>query len=122
MQDEARFEAKIEALCERDARYKPEAYSFVLAALSYTLARTGEIRHISGQELLDGLRELGIESYGPMAKEVLNHWGILGCRDVGHVVFNLVEEGLLSKTESDSLEDFENGFDFEEEFITKYRW
>ncbi len=122
MDEKARFEARIETLCERDSRYKAQAYSFVMAALSYTLARTGEVRHVTGQELLAGLKELAADSYGPMAKEVLNHWGIVECRDVGNIVFNLVGEGLMSKTESDDLEDFEDGFDFEEEFVTNYKW
>ena len=113
---------RIQALCERDGRYKPEAYTFTMAAVSYSIARIGEPRHISGRELLAGLKELTIESYGPMAKEVLNYWGIRDCRDVGHVVFSLVDEGLLSKTDSDSIEDFDEGFDFEEEFVTNYRW
>lgn len=122
MDEEILFEEKIQSLCERDGRYKPEAYSFVMTALSYTLSRLGEVRHITGQELLEGVKELSLESYGPMAKEVLNHWGLHECVDVGHVVFNLVNEGLLSKTETDSLTDFEEGFDFEEEFITRYKW
>lgn len=120
--DEALIDERIQALSDRDGRYRAEAYSFVLAALSYTIGRAGEVRHVSGQELLEGLKELSMESYGPMAKEVLNHWGIRSSIDVGRVVFDLVNEGLLSKTDSDSIEDFENGFDFEEEFITKYRW
>ncbi len=120
--EEEEFEAKIQEVCERDTRYKPEAYSFVMAALSHMLERVGEVRHISGQELLEGLRSLSVDCYGPMAKEVLNHWGINECRDVGHVVFNLVDEGILSKTETDCIEDFEDGFDFEDEFVTKYRW
>ncbi len=120
--DEALIDERIQALSDRDGRYKAEAYSFVLAALSYTIGRVGEVRHVSGQELLEGLKELSMESYGPMAKEVLNHWGIRSSTDVGRVVFDLVNEGLLSKTDSDSVDDFKDGFDFEEEFITKYRW
>lgn len=120
--EEILLEEKIEALCERDSRYKPEAYNFVLAALTYTLTRVGEVRHVTGRELLEGLRELCLESFGPMSKEVLNHWGVRECSDVGHVVFNLVDEGLLRKTETDSLKDFEDGFDFEEEFINNYEW
>jgi uncharacterized repeat protein (TIGR04138 family) len=122
MDEEIRFEEKIQALYERDGRYKPEAYNFVMAALTYTLTRLGEVRHITGGELLEGLKDLSLESFGPMAKEVLNHWGVHECTDVGRVVFNLVDEGLLRKTENDSLKDFEDGFDFEEEFITKYEW
>jgi uncharacterized repeat protein (TIGR04138 family) len=121
-QEDITLEDKIYALCERDDRYKPEAYNFVMAALTYTLTRLGEVRHVTGRELLEGLKELSIDSFGPMAKEVLNHWGVHECSDVGHVVFNLVDEGLLRKTDTDSIKDFEDGFDFEEEFITNYEW
>ena len=34
------------------------------------------------------------------------------CRDFGEIVFNLVEHGILGRTENDSLEDFENGYEF----------
>ena len=122
MNEESLFEEKIQDLCTRDPRYKPEAYSFVMNSLTYTLARLGEVRPVTGQELLGGLKVRVLESFGPMAREVLNHWGIHRCIDVGHVVFNLVNEELMRKTEADSLADFEEGFDFEEEFVTKYRW
>jgi uncharacterized repeat protein (TIGR04138 family) len=122
MTNEIQFDEKIEVLCDRDPRYKPEAYGFVLAALSHTLSRLGEVRHVSGQELLIGVRELGLEMYGPMAKEVFNYWGLHSCTDFGSIVFNLVDEGLLGKTDEDRIEDFENGFDFEEEFVAKFQW
>jgi len=122
MDEEAFFEAKVQDICETDTRYKPEAYAFVMKALTFTLARLGEVRHVTGQELLEGLKELAKESFGPMAKDVLNHWGVRECADVGHIVFNLVDAGIMRKTERDSMADFERGFDFEEEFVTKYRW
>lgn len=119
---ETAFEETIEALCCKDARFKPEAYSFVMTALSYTLSRLGEVRHVTGRELLEGVRELALECFGPMAKDVFNHWGVHTCKDFGSVVFNLVEMRLLSKTEDDTLEDFEDGFDFEAEFVAKFQW
>jgi uncharacterized repeat protein (TIGR04138 family) len=122
MTDENEFDERIEALCDKDPRFKPQAYGFVMAALSYRLSQLGEVRHVTGQELLEGVRELGLELYGPMAKEVFNHWGLHSCSDFGQIVFNLVNEELLSKTDKDRLEDFENGFDFEEEFVAKFQW
>lgn len=122
MTDNSDLEEKIEALCDRDPRFKPQAYSFVLAALTHTLSRLGEVRHVTGQELLAGVKDLGLELYGPMAKEVFNYWGLHSCTDFGEIVFNLVEEELLSKTDEDKLEDFVDGFDFEEEFVAKFQW
>jgi uncharacterized repeat protein (TIGR04138 family) len=122
MTDETRFDEKVEAICDRDPRFKPQAYGFVMAALSYTLSTLEELRHITGQELLEGIRELGLELYGPMAKEVFNYWGLYSCEDFGRIVFNLVSEGLLSKTDQDKIEDFRDGFDFEEEFVAKFQW
>ena len=51
-----------------------------------------------------------------MALTVFEEWGIHNCRDFGEIVFNMVNHGLLKKTEEDSLADFEGGYDFEEAF------
>jgi uncharacterized repeat protein (TIGR04138 family) len=36
------------------------------------------------------------------------------CEDFGEIVFNMVESGMLAKTEKDSREDFRGGYDFYE--------
>lgn len=104
----------------KDKRYKTEAYLFVLSALSYTLAKIGQKRHLTGQELLQGIKELAKERYGLMAKEVFAHWGVHRTIDFGHIVFNLVEARLLSKTDEDKIEDFKDIYDFEEVFFKDY--
>ncbi len=76
----------------------------------------GEVRHVSGQELLAGIRSYALEQFGPMAQMVLNEWGIQNCEDFGELVFNMVETNLLAKTTEDSREDFKNGYDFFEAF------
>ena len=76
----------------------------------------GKSGHISGAQLLDGLRELAIESFGKRAKGRLNSWGIFKCEDFGEVVFNLVKVGLLAKQENDSKADFQGGYDFDAAF------
>jgi uncharacterized repeat protein (TIGR04138 family) len=68
------------------------------------------------------LRQLAIERYGPLARTVLEHWGIHATKDVGSVVFALVEQGVLVKQEGDRLEDFTDVFDFEEAFELNYPW
>jgi len=105
----------------RDPRYTVEAYAFVRDGLDSTVRSLKKPRHVSGQELLEGIREFAIEEFGPMAKTVLNGWGIQQTEDVGEIVFNMVETGLLGKTDEDSREDFANGYDFDEAFRKPFK-
>lgn len=105
----------------RDPRYHREAYLFVRESLDYTqknLVRAGKegIRHVRGPELLDGIRAYGLQLYGPMTMLVFTEWGIEKCEDFGEIVFNMVEHGLLAKTDQDSREDFKGGYEFTEVF------
>ena len=109
-------------LRERNPRYSEGAYLFLLSALHYTLDGLGERRHITGRELAEGCRDLAIEQFGPMARTVLEHWGIHSTNDMGKVVFALVECGMLVKQDTDSPDDFRNVFDFEEAFERNYPW
>lgn len=74
------------------------------------------MRHVSGQELLKGIREYALGQFGPMAMTVLDDWGIHTCRDFGEIVFNMVEIGLLAKTDADTRSDFDGGYEFVEAF------
>ena len=76
----------------------------------------GKIRHVSGQELLAGIRSYALEQFGPMTLTVLNEWGVRRSEDFGELVFNMVENHLLAKTKKDSREDFKDGYDFDEAF------
>lgn len=99
-----------------DPRYKPDAYAFVMAALGYTQRKIGKRRHVSGKELLDGIREYAIDEFGVMARTVFEHWGVRSTEDFGNIVFNMVDAGLMSKTEDDSIDDFKDGYDFKDAF------
>ena len=115
------FEEVLEKVLEKDPRFHREAYLFLREGLDHaqkqiSKANKNEIRHISGQELLGGLREYALVQYGPLAQTVLNEWGIHRCEDFGELVFNMVDAGLLSKTEADSRDDFKGGYDFNEAF------
>lgn len=109
----------IEHIVKRDARYKIDAYNFVLQALNYTVSKLKKSRHVTGRELLEGIRQYVKEQFGPMARTVLEHWGINFTEDFGNIVFNLVDAKILSKTEEDSIEDFKDGYDFKEAFGEK---
>lgn len=108
------------ALRERNPRYQEAAYVFVLSALNFVLERLAEPRHITGREMAEGVRDLALERFGPMARTVLEHWGIERTADVGEIVFALVEVGVLIKQDEDSRDDFRDVFDFEEAFEHHY--
>ncbi len=115
------FDEVLEKILAIDPRYRREAYLFLREGLDHAqkqISKTNknEIRHISGQELLAGLCEFGLTQFGPMTATVLNEWGIRRCEDFGEIVFNMVEHGLLSKTENDTRDDFKGGYDFAEAF------
>ena len=76
-------------------------------------------RHITGQEFCDGIRRYAIDQYGPLARTVLEYWGIHETLDFGKIVFALVDIGLMRKTEEDSLDDFKGVYDFKTAFSTK---
>jgi len=113
-------EERMRSILARDPRYAQDAYFFVREGLEHTVCRLNAPRHVSGRELLEGLRKYALEQFGPLALRVLNEWGISECIDFGHVVFNLVEEGLLGKTEEDRLEDFSGGYEFREAFLVPF--
>lgn len=108
-------------ICERDLRYKEDAYDFVMESLSYTQKKFRRSKHVSGEELLAGIRDLLLDRFGPLTLSVLKHWGIKSTEDIGNIVFNLVENKVLSKTEEDRVESFRNGYDFREVFDSGYR-
>jgi uncharacterized repeat protein (TIGR04138 family) len=112
----------LERLAARDQRYRVEAYVFVMSSLEYTLARLGRRGHVTGAELLEGIRDLAKERFGPTVKMVFEHWGVRKTNDFGEIVFNLVGAGILGKTESDSREDFKDVYDFAEVFEKGYDW
>ncbi len=118
---ETAFMEAIKQICDNDPRYDMEAYLFVREGLDYTIRmlqkpEKGPGRHVSGQELMEGIRQYALDEFGPMALKVLNSWGIEKTDDFGEVVFNLVQSGELGKTDEDRREDFKNGYDFQEAF------
>jgi uncharacterized repeat protein (TIGR04138 family) len=115
------FEEALEKILTDDTRFQREAYVFVREGLDHTQKRVGKNRkedgkHVSGQQLLDGIREYALDQYGPMSHAVLQEWGIHCCENIGEIVFNMVKAGLLKKTDQDSPDDFKGGYDFHEAF------
>ena len=104
-----------------DPRYPLDAYLFVLEALQHSRRKFKKEKHVSGHDLLDGRKDLALARFGAMTIAVFEHWGIRQTIDFGHIVFNMVNNKILHKTDEDSLEDFRNYFDFEKVFVEDYR-
>lgn len=83
-------------------------------------ARAQRSLHVSGRELSEGLRHFALDRFGPMAKTVLNEWGIRKSDDFGEIVYNLIDYNVFSKTDTDRREDFASVFDFEEAFVKPF--
>lgn len=117
----ASFDELVERIVTGDSRYQAGAYVFLREALDFTQKRTaagsGEPeRHVSGQQLLEGIRAYAVEHYGPMALALFDEWGIRRCEDFGEIVFNLIDHQVLRKTETDTRDDFKGGYSFHAAF------
>lgn len=136
----------LEQVVERDPRYPYEAYEFIFAALAHTqklldrLPReeadedapeeagpeeeepeeAGPSHHVSGAELMHGVRDLALREFGLMARTVFRMWGINNTSDFGEIVFNLIEAGLMSKTDEDTRTDFADVYDLDEALVRDY--
>jgi uncharacterized repeat protein (TIGR04138 family) len=119
------FNPKLMAVIQQDPRYAYEAYDFIFHAIQYTqrvtgreMPREGESvqkrHHVSGPELLEGIRQLALAEFGMLAKTVFHMWGIHTTDDWGNIVFNLINGELMSKTSEDNLDDFHAVYDFNE--------
>jgi uncharacterized repeat protein (TIGR04138 family) len=112
----SKFFDLVEEICNRDKRYKPDAYEFVLQGLNFTQDKLKKQAHVTGSELAFGLRDYAIEQYGALAQRVLSHWGISQTRDFGEIVYSMIEKKLLSKSDEDYLSDFNSVYDFDSAF------
>ncbi len=120
------FDTVIGEIQKQDPRFKRGAYYFVRQGLDHTIRNLKDenpkrkTQHVSGQELLEGIREFALQQYGPMAYALLNQWGVNRCEDFGDIVFHLVEHRVLGKNEHDRPEDFSGGYDFHEAFVEPF--
>ncbi len=113
---------------KEDPRYERQAYLFVRDGLDHAVkelkkrdtARARQSRHVTGRELSLGLRDYALEQFGPLAKTVLNAWGISATSHFGDIVYNFIEYSVFSKTDTDQREDFDAVFDFDEAFVAPF--
>ncbi len=109
-------------LQQSGAPFDERAFLFVLAGLEYLQTRLPERRHVSGAEVTHACRDLALEQYGLLAREVLEHWGIRETADFGRIVYALVDVGLLVTQAGDRIEDFQEVYSFERAFEEGYVW
>jgi len=122
---EVNFDEAVDQILSKDNLFHRDAYFFMREALDFTQKligkeNQGKVRHVTGQELLDGLRQYALQQFGPMAITVFEEWGIHQSKDFGNIVFNMVEIGLLAKTDKDNRDDFQNGYDFTSAFCKPF--
>lgn len=114
------FEDRVDRCVARDTRYAREAYDLIREALDHaqSLASEGDPRrqrgHMRGPQICEGLRDLVLDRFGPLARLVMASWGITTTADVGEIVFNLIEVGVFSTDNNDAREDFHGIYDFRE--------
>ena len=120
MRHDAKFWEAVKQIREKDGRFEPDAYVFVMESLDHTLGKLGERRHVSAEELLRGMCDYAKDRFGLLAHTVLGSWGIRTGGDIGRIVYQLVDAKVLAKQETDRYEDFENDFDLKDILEEKY--
>ncbi len=122
------FNEIVGLICKEDPRYDRKAYVFLREGLDYAVKelkkkdteRAKSSLHITGAELLMGLRVYALDQYGPLAMTVLESWGLTRCIDFGDMVFNLIEYNVFSKTDQDKKEDFAEIYTFKDAFVKPF--
>ncbi|MGH8019625.1 MAG: Minf_1886 family protein [Opitutaceae bacterium] len=128
--EELDFGDVVDLIRKEDPRYEKRAYFFLRDALDHTVkqvrkteAKSGQKRgssHVTGPELLEGIREYAVTQFGPMTHLVFQQWGIGRCGDFGEMVYQLIKAGVFSKTDGDRQEDFSEVYDFGEVFVKPF--
>jgi len=113
----------LEQIAGEDGRYSAPAIRFVYEGLGYTAKNVAdEPKHVSGQTLCEGLKKLALEKWGRLAPLVLNTWGISTTRDFGEIVYLMIEHQWMSAQPNDTIEDFNDVFDFNTVFKNQFEF
>jgi len=118
----------IDQIVDEVGLYPLEAYDFVQRGLSFTVQQAhGHVkdpkanRHVDGRMLCEGLREFALSQWGLLARTVLRRWNVRNTEDFGRIVFAMVDNGYMQKTQDDTIEDFRHVYDFSSAFEDGYR-
>src|SRR5438477_12733056 len=119
------FAEALDSIAASDPSYQRDDYAFLRDALDFTTKKQKKVkgvsvRHVTGPELLDGVRQYALKEFGPLVMTVFDNWGIHSCEDIGNMVFNLIGAGVFGKTEEDAIQDFKNVYNFKEAFVTPF--
>lgn len=121
------FSEAVDLIVDQDRRFDREAYFFLRDSLDYTVKMRKKLReaegtgHVTGQQLLEGIRQYALKQFGPMVPTVFDYWNVHRCEDFGQIVYSLIRVGVFGKTDSDSIEDFKSIYSFEEAFVAPFR-
>ena len=105
---------KMTEISQRDQRYPREALLFVLNGIQWSFVELGQRRHLSGQEFTEMLVAYARQEFGDLAHTVFQEWGVFSTSDLGEIVYLLIDAGLMTKQDEDSIEDFDDVLDLEE--------
>ncbi len=112
---------ELEKIAEEDGRFSPRAMKFVYYGLGYTAKNTiARPDHISGKTLCVGLKQLAIEKWGMLAMLVLNSWGVRTTKDFGEIVYMMIKHQWMSAQPGDTIDDFDNIYDFKAVFKEQF--
>lgn len=110
-------------IAAEDGRYNSAAFKFVYEGLDCIIKKnTDEPQHIKGQSLCEGLKELALKKWGRLSKLVLNGWGVKNTRDFGEIVYLMIVNKWMSAQPTDSIDDFDNVYDFETIFKEQFKF
>ncbi len=113
----------LEQIAMEDGRYSARAIGFVYEGLGYTAKKmVDEPKHVSGQTLCEGLRKFSLDKWGMLAKSVLNNWDIKTTRDFGEIVWLMIKNEWMSAQPTDSIDDFNNVYDFQTVFKDQFKF
>ncbi len=122
----------IRKICEEDETFPPMAYCFVRDSVHKALDNIVKARKqnaydedeppdIKGADLCRFFRDTLISRFGPCAIDVLDTWNSKQTSDFCKIIYKLISVDILGKSENDSIEDFDDVYDFTEEFVMPYK-
>lgn len=119
------FAEAVDRIIAEDPRYHRDAYAFVRDGLDFTVkqqkkSKEGVPVHVTPGQLLDGIRVFALKEFGPMVPTVFGYSNVQSCEDIGHIVFNLIRKEFLRENDSDTLEQFRDGYDFYQAFVVPF--
>jgi uncharacterized repeat protein (TIGR04138 family) len=123
MADSKTMKKNIEQIAKENGRYSPGAIKFVYEGLGYTAKNIAdEPKHVNGQTLCEGLRKLALKKWGRLAMLVLTSWGVKTTRDFGEIVYLLIKHKWLSAQPTDSIDHFDDVYDFKSVFKDEFKF